>query len=91
LATVMQGRGKSEQETAKLFQESEEVLERLLSVDRPTWLDGETNKVVLFDHLRSYQVRFTGVRLLKRFQTSYNPEMDILTPFNIDHLIVRDF
>jgi hypothetical protein len=88
LANVVRRRGKSAQEATKLEDESRAVLNRLLPLDKPAWLYNETDEVVLFDHLRSYLARFTGIKLLKRFQTYYNPKTDVLSPIKVDELIV---
>ena len=88
LAAVVRKRGKSEQEASRLEQEARAVLTRLLPLDKPAWLYGETNEAILFDHLRSYLARFTGIRLLKRFQSYYNPKTDVLSPIKVDELLV---
>jgi hypothetical protein len=87
LATVVRKRGKSEAEAAKLYLDSKAVLARLLPLDKPAWIYEETDEEVLFDHLRSYGPRFTGTKLLKRFQTHYNPRTDVLSPIKVEDLI----
>jgi len=91
LSIVMRKRGKSEQEAARYYQEAKAVLNKLLPVDKPAWLYGETDEEILFDHLRSYLTRFTGIKLLKRFQTHHNRKTDNLSPYKVDELISSSF
>jgi len=91
LSIVMRKRNKSEQEAARFYQEAKAVLNKLLPIDKPAWLYGETDEEILFDHLRSYLTRFTGSKLLRRFQTHYNRKTENLSPYRVDELISSSF
>jgi len=88
LANIMTKRGKPEKDADRLRTQAQGVLYALLQFEeRPAWLVGETDEVILFDHLRSYRARFTGTGLLKRFQKEYKPGVHTLSPINVDEMI----